>query len=33
MSAPVALLNPTAERGRAAVANIAQGFALLARQD
>jgi len=32
MSAPIALLNASAKGTRPAVANIAQGFALLARQ-
>jgi hypothetical protein len=32
MSAPIALLNASAKGSRPAVANIAQGFALLARQ-
>ena len=31
MSAPIALLNAAAERSGAAVANVAQGFSLLAR--
>jgi hypothetical protein len=31
MSTPITLLNAPAERGRAALANMAQGFALLTR--
>jgi hypothetical protein len=33
MSALIALLKASAEGSRAAVANVAQGFSLLARQD